>query len=266
MQTHAVAIAVERGDLLAWPADVLALKYAQASCGVEEVVLEKLLAEGDDLSSQLPKLSGFHLTPSQGVVNATAVLFVGVEPLHQFGYKQIRQFSRKVLTALAGEATKSKHVVLTLHGARYGLDETEVFESLITGLVDAVTSGDIPERLECLTIVERNAARASRLTQVLSRLLPNGYIPPPGTSTLQFLGEEATERLRAAGYASVGKPYIFVAMPFAEEMDDVFHYGIQAAFNAAGFLCERADLSSFTGDIMTWVKDRTRTPLSSSPI
>jgi len=45
-------------------------------------------------------------------------------------------------------------------------------------------------------------------------------------------------------------------MPFAEEMDDVFHYGIQGAVNAAGFLCERADLSSFTGDIMAWVRDR----------
>ncbi len=45
-------------------------------------------------------------------------------------------------------------------------------------------------------------------------------------------------------------------MPFAEEMDDVFHYGIQGAVNAAGFLCERADLSSFTGDVMDWVKRR----------
>ncbi len=48
-------------------------------------------------------------------------------------------------------------------------------------------------------------------------------------------------------------------MPFTEEMDDVFHYGIQGAVNAAGYLCERADLSSFTGDIMNWVKKRIST-------
>jgi hypothetical protein len=45
-------------------------------------------------------------------------------------------------------------------------------------------------------------------------------------------------------------------MPFAEEMDDVFHYGIQGAVNAAGLLCERADLSTFTGDVIDWVKRR----------
>jgi hypothetical protein len=48
-------------------------------------------------------------------------------------------------------------------------------------------------------------------------------------------------------------------MPFAEDMDDVFHYGIQGAVNSAGFLCERADLSSFTGDVMEWVKKRIAT-------
>jgi hypothetical protein len=52
------------------------------------------------------------------------------------------------------------------------------------------------------------------------------------------------------------KAHVFVAMPFSEEYADRFHYGIQAAVNAAGFLCERADLASFTGDVLAWVKDR----------
>ena len=45
-------------------------------------------------------------------------------------------------------------------------------------------------------------------------------------------------------------------MPFKEEMDDVYHYGIQSAVRDAGFLCERADLSVFAGDILRWVQDR----------
>ena len=49
---------------------------------------------------------------------------------------------------------------------------------------------------------------------------------------------------------------ILVAGFVSEEMDDVFHYGIQGAVNAAGFLCERADLSTFTGDVLEWVKNR----------
>jgi hypothetical protein len=45
-------------------------------------------------------------------------------------------------------------------------------------------------------------------------------------------------------------------MPFADEMNDVFHYGIQGAANKAGLLAERADLASFTGDVTEWVKTR----------
>ena len=45
-------------------------------------------------------------------------------------------------------------------------------------------------------------------------------------------------------------------MPFASEFDDIFYYGIQGAVNEAGYLCERADLESFTGDVMEWVKKK----------
>jgi hypothetical protein len=48
-------------------------------------------------------------------------------------------------------------------------------------------------------------------------------------------------------------------MPFAPEMDDTFHYAIQGAINSAGMLCERADLSAFTGDVMDWVRERIST-------
>jgi hypothetical protein len=45
-------------------------------------------------------------------------------------------------------------------------------------------------------------------------------------------------------------------MPFAEEMEDVFHYGISSSVKEAGFICERADQSSFTGDVLEWIKRR----------
>ena len=58
---------------------------------------------------------------------------------------------------------------------------------------------------------------------------------------------DARAHLGAVGHDSREKPHVFVAMPFAEEYADRFHYGIRGAANATGFLCERADLASFTG-------------------
>jgi hypothetical protein len=210
----------------------------------------------DDFTSLLPKVSGFRLLPSKGVIEARAVLFVGVNPLRQFGYQEIREFGRKVLISLAGAAPEIRHLCLTIHGPGYGLDEIEAFESEIAGLLDAIKSGDLPQELQRITIIERNVARAERLSETLARLLPSGLAEVGKGGEIKELGEKANERLQSVGYDSENKQHIFVAMPFAEEMDDIFYYGIQGAVKAAGFLCERADLSTFTGDIIEWVKKR----------
>jgi hypothetical protein len=52
--------------------------------------------------------------------------------------------------------------------------------------------------------------------------------------------------LASAGAASLAKPHAFVAMPFASELDDAFHYGIAGPVKAAGLLCERVDQAVFT--------------------
>jgi hypothetical protein len=48
-------------------------------------------------------------------------------------------------------------------------------------------------------------------------------------------------------------------MPFSEEMEDTFVFGIQAPVNRAGYLCERIDMDTFTGDILTRIKSRIET-------
>lgn len=108
--------------------------------------------------------------------------------------------------------------------------------------------------MEQISIVERDLGRAERLMRALSDLMAPPKKEPPGAGA--DIARAREERLRSAGYASASKEHVFVAMPFRDEMDDVYHYGIQAAVRDAGFLCERADLSSFTGDVLEWVRER----------
>src|SRR5260370_27424068 len=95
-----ITIAVEATDALSIRADVLALKYAQALYGADNAVVERLSKSGQDIVGLLPKVAGFRLIDSHGQIGAQSVLFVGVNPLHQFGYQDIREFSRKVLVSL----------------------------------------------------------------------------------------------------------------------------------------------------------------------
>ncbi len=256
LERRQITVGVEATDALSIRTDVLALKYAQRLYGVDSIVVGRLSGSGQDIMGLLPKVDEFRLIDSRGQIGPQSVLFVGVKPLHQFEYPEIREFARKVLVSLAGARPTTKHVCLTIHGPGYGLDERESFEAEVAGLLDAIATGDFPEELDTVTIIERNRARADRLSDFLSRLVPHGKVDVDGKGHLESLGEKPAERLRAAGYASASKPNVFVAMPFTKEMEDTFHYGIQGAVNAAGYLCERADQSVFTGDVIQWVKKR----------
>jgi hypothetical protein len=202
----------------------------------------------------LPLPDDYYITHTKGAIGAAKILYVGVPPIKNFGYRQIRGLASKALSALAEEKPRASHIVMTIHGVGYGLDETEAFDSLIAGLVDAARDGDYPPDLTSIAIVDRDIRRAERLQKALADILPVSGIPvavqiDDGASTHR-------NRLRAVGYDSDSKPHVFAVMPFTDDMDDVYHYGIKAAVNDAGYLCERADLSSFTGDVMEWVKQR----------
>jgi hypothetical protein len=246
-------IQVTYGDALQTDADVLVLKYAQSTYGVDELVVERLEATDSSVRRALPKPGGFQLFETRGQLGARTVLFVGVVDLRLFEYDAIREFAHRALAALAKSTPDAAHVAFTLHGAGYGLDESEAFRAELAGIVDAIESRDCPAALESVTIVERSAGRARRLQALLEDMQPPSTVssPAPGRAPLSQL-----EPLRTAGVRSQAKPHVFVAMPFAPEFDDHFHYGIQQAVNTAGYLCERADLATFTGDVIVWVKDR----------
>lgn len=246
-----IKITVAVGDALATSCDVLALKYAQGLYGVDLLVNAHLLRAGRQV--EFPPPWGFRFEGSVSGIAARHLLFVGVPPLRQFSYKEIREFGSKVLSSLAGKSPETEHIALTLHGAGYGLDETEAFEAQLAGLLDSIASNDIPTALRRLTFVERNPGRADRMKTILKQLIPKGLVIR-GESQLNQT--PVTERLRTVGYTSEAKDHVFVAMPFKKEMEDVYDYGIRSVIQAAGFLCERADMSTFTGDVMEWVRNR----------
>jgi len=252
-----IAVAIEVDGVLAFRADVLAVKYAQALYGVDAAVFARIFAGTGTVKHLLPSPRQCKLVETGGRLNCGAVLFVGVESLRRFGYPEIREFAQRALATLGELAPETRHLALTVHGPGYGLDEVEAFESEIAGLFDTVNGGTFPTVLERITIVEIDRGRAARLRKTLARLLPDGLMHSTREAArLGSLDSKAPGHLRAVGSASIVKPHVFVAMPFDEDMDDVFHYGIQGAVNAAGYLCERADISSYTGDIVEWIKER----------
>ena len=251
---RSIKLSVSADDAFTLDVDVMVLKFAQQLYGLDRAAQARLGQRG--INFDLPAVNDDVVIGTQDALGARKVQFVGVPPLRHFHYAEIRDFARRALVSLARKAPDARSIAFTIHGPGFGLDEVEAFESELAGVVEAVGSGAVPARLERIVFVEANARRAERLTQSLRQLFPSGELVIEQSGAVSALSATSQETLRNVGYASAAKPHVFVAMPFAAEMDDVYHYAIQGAARAAGLLCERADQEAFTGDIMAWVKER----------
>lgn len=203
-----IQIEVVEGDAVMFRADVLALKYAQARYGVDETVADLLRLAGLRGSEITAPLDEYRFVSSRGCLNADHVLIVGVETLYEFGYREIREFGRRVLASSANEAPTIRHIAATIHGVGYGLDEIEAFESQIAGFMDAIVGSDIPRDLERISVVEHNPDRVERLQDVLTSLVPSGFVE--STLATDF---DPGEQILSLDRTSAKKAHVIVAMP-----------------------------------------------------
>ncbi len=258
---NTIAFGIQVGDIVGINADVIALKFADGLYGADEAVTTALGKTFIEIKEAAPSLGDHCLFHTLGTVNAEYALYVNVGDLYAFNYEKIRKFAADVLSILASDAPSTRHLAMTIHGVGYGLDEAEALRSQLAGYLDAFDSGSYPAALERITIIEWGRDRARRLRAVLNSAIPGSEVvlTETGEPSAHRRAIKRSSSTRNVGRESAVKPHIFVAMPFAEEMDDVYYYGIQAPVNAAGFLCERADLNPFTGDILERVKSRIET-------
>jgi hypothetical protein len=246
-------ISVVNDDILNFSCDVLVLKYAQAFYGADGPVARILKPEAwrKDIS---PLPGEYVLLPSQKKLAAKSVLFVGVAPLAHFDYEEIREFASQSMKILSKEMPEATQIAMTMHGVGYGLDEKESFSAQVAGLLDAFRLEASPFGPRQITIVDRNRERAERIKNILEEILPSNH-----SLGAQLSVSETPPQIISAGKESKNKPHVFVAMPFGKDMEDVFRYGIQGPVNEAGLLCERVDMTTFTGDILARIKSRIET-------
>ena len=253
-EQRVVNISIADGDILKHDASVAIFKYAQGLHGADRVAFNTLTNGG--VRVVLPVQGAYTTMETRGVISPPKVVFIGVEPLQNFNYPEIRTFARFALRAVADADREATTASITLHGPGYGLDEVESFNAEIAGLIDALQAGEAPRRLAHIVMVEMNRDRAVRLRRLLSQLLPDGNLVISSGGNLRALPKERAEIVRAAGFEATNKVHVFVAMPFTKKMEDVFEFGIKTPVNELGYLCERADLATFVGDINQWVKER----------
>lgn len=255
-------------DVSIFNADVLVLKYAQAKYGVDRIITNDLNKNGLDIKKTCPSIGHSSLVNNVGSTSFKKILFIGTVSLDNFAYKEIKRFATHALSALKELYPKAEHIAMTIHGVGYGLDESEALLSQIAGIFEAAQNDDFPENLKRVSIIENNYDRVIRLQRVLDNYLKNQTSIKREEKTKTFVVEiddtksKAIDKIISAGESSNKKNHIFVAMPFKKEMYDTFYYGIQQPIHSCDLLCERIDQDSFTGDILSKMKNKIETAVA----
>ncbi len=246
-------------DILTLGVDLACFKHAQAFYGADEAAVSAIThrTKGSWNDFEVP-IGEVKLFDSRGALAAPAVAFFGTARLGSLRYHDLRLLSGRMLACAQGMPTV-KRVATTVHGVRAGLDEHEAVLALVGGFIDAFQKG-AGGTVEEVLVTELNAGRARRMREALELGLAKTSgvtrLPSGAFRVERSGGFKQAPPLATAGQTQVEKPHAFVAMPFAPEFEDVFHYGIQGPVKAAGLLCERVDQSAFDGLIIQRIRER----------
>jgi TIR domain len=255
-----VQFTIVEGDITEIDADVIALKYAQKLHGADKVVADWLMvAQAIAVDQAWPEAGNYVYLDTKGSVKAAHALFVGTPILRHTGYKQLREFASRVLSALAEAAPQTQHLAMTIHGPGFGLDEVESLLSQVGGYFDAIQSGQVPSALQRITIVEMSAKRVERLRASLENYFADGSKAAPIESGWGYELKITTASQAEVIPPKPAKPHAFVIMPPDKDLEDVFYFGIQGPIHALGLLCERIEGKITDEDLLNQAKARIST-------
>ena len=241
-----VKLSVTQSDVTEVDADVLLLKYARAFHGADEKVAYRLMRRGVCVEDEITPESGeTRLIETNGTIAASRVLFLGTPRLGRFRYKEMRNFARRAISELDQIKHPVKRLLTTVHGAGYGLDIEEAMQAMIFGFQQGVASGAAPE-LEEIMFVERKQQRF----EVLRNAIEEVELIGPAAQSSPASPETTTAIALQKPAEPVKKKCVFVAMPFHEEFEDVYQFGIYSAVRKCGYVCEKVDESVYTGSII----------------
>lgn len=254
-----IEISVRCADVANVPADLLVLKYARSLHGADQAVAARLSQHGICRESDIAPGSGEHVLMETGAaLAAERTLFLGVPRLREFQYREMTQFARRAVEVIDREQLPVRTLSTTVHGAGYGLDVAEALRSLLFGFQQGLAMSPLPD-LERIVFVERNSRRCEQLQSLLEgvEIVSAPHAATPGrpdvtdaTATLNVGTRPAAE--------PAGKKRVFVAMPFVEDFEDVYQFGIYATIRKCGYICEKVDESVFAGNIVDRIMDGIR--------
>lgn len=254
-----IEISVQCADVASIPADLLLLKHAQNFYGADLAIAARLTERGICSEADISPDNGQHVLIETGAaIAAQRTLFLGTSRLRDFRYRDMTQFARRAIKVINENRLTVRTLSTTVHGAGYGLDVAESLRALIFGFQQGLAATPLSQ-LERIIFAERNGRRCEMLQKLLQgvEIVSAPTSTPPGqplalsaSATLDVATEPPVEPVK--------KKSVFVAMPFTDDFEDVYQFGIYSTIHRCGYICEKVDDSVFAGNIVDRIMDGIR--------
>ncbi len=261
---------VQEGDVTEVPSDLLILKYAQGFYGADKAVASRLTAtDVYTLSDIQPSPGKAIILETKGIIAPARVLFMGTPPLSLFTYDEMELFAYRAIVKIAELELTVRMITTTVHGTGYGLDGGEALQRLVQGFKKGLARSGFSgiQRITFLTL----GRRACRMLATILDNMDNRDVsvdkpqynlkltlqePCEGMAKPQIhLSERVAAEISSSNpIVTENKKHIFVAMPFSEDFENVYEFGIYPAIRDCGFICERTDHSHWFGDTLDRIK------------
>lgn len=135
---------------------------------------------------------------------------------------------------------------------------------MLTATLDTMLTGALGPMA---TVVDRGKQMLTAAFGPMATVVNSGYRKKIKRSSVQ--SEEETDEFSTAALLKQDQPQksldietitpaekkrVFVAMPFSEDFQNVYEFGIYPAVRNCGLICERVDETHFTGDILKRIR------------
>lgn len=168
----------------------------------------------------------------------------------------VNNYARRFLN-FAVEDENAIKVATTIHGPSAGIDASEALEVMIEALACELRTKDSIGNLQEILFIEKDKEIFNRLQSRLKYLESDkGLIKTEGNEIfLEPASDEIFKDLEGK-LKQLSTKSLFIAMPFNDDFEDIYYYGIKKTIEDIGHKPERSDNENFTGNIVERIRVR----------
>lgn len=210
-------------------------------------------------SSELTQIGAVKLMRDIQGIAARNIVLVGVGIGFQLRYKTIKTMCHKAVEAISRNAPDTEVIATVSHGVGFGLDMREVFKTQIFAFKSILEQPTITQSINKIVFNEIEKIDFHKLITYLEEIIEqedSPLIKLDGKFFLQIGKSSPISNRHDMKVAN--QKYIFIAMPFKQEFENVYDFGLRLPIEKYGFLPIRSDKEYFEGSIMEEIKRRIR--------